>query len=108
MIIRNANLDDAEGIATVHVAYWQKIYRGIVPDSILDNLSINEREHQWHDLINQNINIMVIEKDNVIVGFASICAARDGPIVKLRTMGRQMYNIQITHYDPFLLSNLVV
>lgn len=80
MIIRNANLGDADGIATVQVASWQKIYRGIMPDSILDNLSIKEREHQWHNLINQNINIMVIEKDNAIVGFASICAARDADL----------------------------
>lgn len=80
MIIRNADLDDAEGIATVHVASWQKIYRDIIPNSILDNLSVNERTRVWRERIKQNLIILVIEENKSIVGFASVCAARDSDL----------------------------
>lgn len=78
--IRQANLNDASAIAVTHVRSWQKIYRGIIPDFILDNLSIKAREQLWHNLINQNTNIMVIEENKALVGFASICAARDADL----------------------------
>lgn len=38
-LIRIANLSDARQIAKIHIASWQKIYRGVIPDSLLDNLS---------------------------------------------------------------------
>lgn len=75
--IRFAKASDAEQIATCHVVSWQKIYRGHMPDSILDSLSAKEREQQWHNLLTENLKILVIERDNKIIGFASLCPSRD-------------------------------
>lgn len=75
--IRLAKEEDAHSIAEIHVTSWQKIYRGHIPDIILDNLSINEREKKWRALINNEVNILLIEKNNEIVGFASLCPSRD-------------------------------
>ncbi len=39
-IVRPATVDDAESIETVRIATWKFSYRGIVPDSHLDNLKV--------------------------------------------------------------------
>lgn len=75
--IRAAKESDSHAIATVHVKSWQKIYRGHIPDTILDKLSIYEREQKWLELIRNQVKILVIEKDSLIVGFASLCSTRD-------------------------------
>ena len=75
--IRIAKESDAHTIAVIHVASWQKIYRGHIPDAILDNLSIQEKEDKWLALIKNNIRILIIELDSLMVGFASIGPSRD-------------------------------
>ena len=47
MIIRDAELRDARGIAEVHVRSWQTAYAGIVPDEDLAQLSVDERGQFW-------------------------------------------------------------
>ena len=46
MTIRKAILEDAASIAEVSLASWRETFRGIVPDSFLDNLDPAERT-QW-------------------------------------------------------------
>lgn len=75
--IRYAESKDASAIATVHVRSWQKIYRGHIPDEILDNLSIEKRTQSWIDIISKDVMIAILEIQNKIIGFVSICAARD-------------------------------
>ena len=38
MIVRPAQLEDAEGIANVHVTSWQTTYTGIIPDEVIKSL----------------------------------------------------------------------
>ncbi len=47
MIIRRAVLEDAKGIAEVHVQSWQETYKGIVDQAYLDNLKVEERYRRW-------------------------------------------------------------
>jgi hypothetical protein len=61
--VRLAKEGDAHAIAAIHVASWQKIYRGHIPDVALDNLSISEREQQWHALINNKVNNRIVVVD---------------------------------------------
>lgn len=75
--IRLATLDDAEAIAQVHICSWQKMYQEFIPETILDNLSLETRTQEWSALIKQAVNVLVIEMENQLVGFASICAFRD-------------------------------
>ena len=49
--IREAHIEDAVGIARVHVASWLTTYAGIVPDSYLANLSYARRETFWRDIL---------------------------------------------------------
>lgn len=77
VIIRKAKTSDANAIARVHIASWQVVYRGHVPDEVLNNLSLNEREQMWHELLEKNVNVLVVLKDNNLVGFISFGPSRD-------------------------------
>ena len=44
---RLATLDDANGIAQVHVAAWETTYRGIVEDEMLGHRTVERREARW-------------------------------------------------------------
>jgi len=46
-LIRKATLDDAGGIATVHVKAWQESYQGIISQNVLDALSVEQRVPSW-------------------------------------------------------------
>jgi ribosomal protein S18 acetylase RimI-like enzyme len=81
VVVREARDDDAAGIARVHVRTWQHAYRGIVPDAYLDELSIEGRERVWdRELKNptyEDHRVWVAERDETVVGFVNIGAARD-------------------------------
>ncbi len=76
MIIREARIEDAAGIAKVHVDTWRTTYAGILPDEHLANLSYERREKLWIDYIlsgaESRVFNYVAENDaGQIVGFAS-------------------------------------
>lgn len=75
--IRFATSEDAMAIASVHVASWQEIYKVSIPNHVLTGLSVEKRAQEWHELIDKGLKILVIEKNNSIVGFASINPSRD-------------------------------
>ncbi len=80
-MIRQANFDDAEAIAKVHVASWQAAYKGLMPEDFLANLSIERRMVQWQQWLGQAEQvIMVYEENNKIVGFSSAGKARDSDL----------------------------
>jgi GNAT superfamily N-acetyltransferase len=47
VLVRAAEAGDAPRIARVHVDSWRGAYRGLLPDSVLDGLSVSGREDQW-------------------------------------------------------------
>ncbi len=78
--LRRARETDARGIAEVHVATWQQAYRGQIPDTYLNALSVDDRERYWKN----ELHVMAVgrrpwvaESDAGIVGFASAGPARD-------------------------------
>lgn len=79
--IRDAQVGDALGIATVHTLSWQTTYVGIMPDEFLKSLSIEKRAEGWtrglQNPIEGGFNI-VAEEEGQIVGFASGGPERDG------------------------------
>ena len=78
MFIRKAKLEDAAGIAKVHVDGWRTTYKGIVPDTYLASLSYENRERIWTSGIKEN-NVYIAEDDNgQIVGFAAGGKERTG------------------------------
>ena len=47
MRIREALPEDAGPIARVHVDSWRSTYRDLLPESLLANLSVTQREAMW-------------------------------------------------------------
>ena len=78
MLIRKAKLEDAAGIAKVHVDSWRTTYKGIVPDSFLEKLSYEEREQIWKRGIEANQVYIAEDEEGRIVGFASGGQERTG------------------------------
>ena len=80
--IRPAEVKDANGIAYVHVTAWQETYRGLMPDSVLDTLSIERRARQWketlEDISNPYHPTLVAESERKIIGFANYGQEREG------------------------------
>jgi len=81
-LIREATAADAPAIARVHVESWQTTYRGIVPDEVLANLSVDHRARQWaHRLDDPNAVDFVyvaVNDAGAVIGFASGGPEREG------------------------------
>ena len=78
--VRPAIIDDATGIAQVHVKSWIETYKGLVPDDYLATLSVAEKSKIWKELLSQpapNSRTFVATLDNQIVGFVSGGEARE-------------------------------
>ncbi len=80
--IREACVDDARGIAEVHVASWRTTYRGIVPDEHLAQLSVERRAQRWLETLAVGVEVIYVAKDDAehggrVVGFASGGAERE-------------------------------
>jgi ribosomal protein S18 acetylase RimI-like enzyme len=76
--VRSAQSRDARAIAEVHVASWRAAYRGIVPDRVLDGLTVDEREARWQDQLEDGGSLILVAVEEMrVVGF---CAASGGEI----------------------------
>jgi ribosomal protein S18 acetylase RimI-like enzyme len=78
MTVRRAELDDADAIAAIHVHAWQEAYRGIVPHSYLDSLSIEARKKVWQENLEQRTSdTWVAEEGGQVLGWISAARSRD-------------------------------
>lgn len=65
-------LNDAEGIAKVHVDSWKSTYKEIIPSEYLNNLSYDKRTKLWEMNIGEKENfvIVAVDTDGEVIGFA--------------------------------------
>jgi ribosomal protein S18 acetylase RimI-like enzyme len=78
VICRPATQRDARAIAEAHVLAWQRAYAGVMPDSYLDGLSINDSEARWVELIaTAQSGLTVVEHDGAVRGFSRCGRCRD-------------------------------
>lgn len=77
MNIRCATELDAYAIANIHVLSWQAIYKGLMPDHVLDNLDVEKRFNEWRKRLFEGVDVWVAEDGNNCIGFISICPSRD-------------------------------
>ena len=78
-VIRPATADDARGLAEAHIASWRVAYRGLLPQSVLDGLSVDERTTRWeHSLEAGDDDVRVAaDASGNIGGFVATCPSRD-------------------------------
>lgn len=79
MRIRAAVAQDAGPIAEVHVAAWQAAYRGLIPDSYLDELTVASRLELWQRRLSQPRpgGLLVAEARGSLAGFCLFGPTRD-------------------------------
>lgn len=75
VLIREATVSDAEGIAQIHVTSWQSAYRGQIPDTYLDSLSVEKRTALWKQILGEKQStgrVLVAEEEGQLTGFMSV------------------------------------
>src|SRR5690625_872372 len=84
MVIRAGLPDDAVAIARVHVDSWRSTYRGLLPDSVLANLSVEQRAATWRQaaetaLVSEGRSCVLVAEDagDGIIGFAAAGPERE-------------------------------
>ena len=77
--VRTATPADAPSVARVHVVTWRAAYAGVVPQAVLDGLSVERREGFWRESLEKpgGHRLWVAESDGRVVGFASTGPGRD-------------------------------
>ena len=82
MHIRQATMADVAAIARVHVESWRTTYKGLLPDDYLANLTYEQREPLWREILSKPVghSLVYVAEDNAgnIVGFASGGPERSG------------------------------
>lgn len=79
VVLRRAEPDDNEAVATVHVRSWQAAYRGLLPDGYLDALEPADRadRYTFGDVSPGGPVTTVAVDEHVICGFATAGACGD-------------------------------
>lgn len=78
--VRPAVPEDAPAIAAVHVRSWQAAYRGLIPDAVLNSLSVERRTAFWADAISDlqpPTGVWVAERDGAVAGFVHVRRSKD-------------------------------
>jgi GNAT superfamily N-acetyltransferase len=78
LTIRKLEPADIPAVAEVVVVAWQTAYRNILPETLLDNLSITQAEEGWSERIKDPTTAtLVADVDGCAVGFVRFGASRD-------------------------------
>ncbi len=78
-MIRFATSADTQAMARIYVASWRIAYRGLVPQSVLDGLSVSEQELKWAQLLAPGQRqTLICENEGDAVGWVSMAPSRDG------------------------------
>jgi len=77
--VRVATLNDARSIAEIHVAAWRAAYQGLMPQTFLDELSVEKRVELWDRYLSAPgaRTTLVAEAVDRLAGFCVFGASRD-------------------------------
>jgi ribosomal protein S18 acetylase RimI-like enzyme len=85
LTVRPATVDDAEGIARVHMQAWRETYSKLVEPGELDELSVERRAERWRQNLGAELQVWVAEAGGEILGFAA-ARTRDEESVRPREL----------------------
>jgi GNAT superfamily N-acetyltransferase len=77
--IRRAELSDAERLGQLHSQCWAELYTGVLPDTVLEELSAGVMGHLWQRFVQrgEGYDQYVAEHDGIVVGFVGYGPGRD-------------------------------
>lgn len=78
--VRRATVDDAGDIAVMHVATWRTAYRGLMPQRLLDGLSVEARADAWRRILHDDASSTLVAFEpsaERVIGFVSVGPSRD-------------------------------
>jgi len=103
MAVRRATVDDVPAIARVQVASWAGVYRGLMPDSIFDNVTLERRTEQWSRyFVNRpSASALLVAEDGggVVVGMASVGPNRDDDLMAEPVAELLAIYVEPEHWD---------
>ena len=97
LVVRDMALADCGRVSEIRVRGWQSAYKGLMPQSYLDALSVAEdaeRRRTWFAQGDGSVVNLVAERAGEVVGWAAHGAYRDGEV---RTADAELYAIYV---DP--------
>lgn len=81
MMLRSATLDDCHGIARVQVASWRHTYRGLMPEAVLEGMTVESRRERWARILSSpragEGNEVLEDEAGTVRGFVSWGKNRD-------------------------------
>jgi ribosomal protein S18 acetylase RimI-like enzyme len=78
LTVRPATLDDVFDVAEIQINGWRTTYRGVMPDSVLENLDLLTSAAGWEaQLRRRSLSMNVVMAGLRVVGFAAYGAPRD-------------------------------
>lgn len=76
--VRYADISDVRKLAQIHSSSWKKAYKGIIPDEVLENITIEKRQKYFQKALTDGWEEdAIIFKDNDPVGLICIGKCRD-------------------------------
>jgi len=73
--IQRATVEDARDLSIAHIASWQKGYRGLYSDELLDNLSVDESIPRWEKRLRSDDTTFLTRRNRQVAGFITVRAA---------------------------------
>jgi len=71
--VRPTRFEDARRLAEIHVETWRATYPGVMPQQLLDDLSVDERERMWRRwLPDERFGTFAAESEGRVVGFVTV------------------------------------
>ncbi|KAF0111061.1 MAG: GCN5-related N-acetyltransferase [Hyphomonadaceae bacterium] len=92
ILLRTAEIEDADELGSLHVRTWQETYTGLLPNEFLEKTTINSRVEMWQRVLSQMetlgvVSVVVAQGAEGIIGFASSSKQRNIDLVEMGYLG---------------------
>jgi GNAT superfamily N-acetyltransferase len=94
--LRAATVADAATSAAIEVRSWQKVYRGILPDHVLDTMDVASRAAAHRRLIGEPSGLHLVATDTTHHDLVGFCHA--GPARRPGRWAWEVYTIYLEHH----------